>query len=341
MSMSLPKTKKRPGALIMTIPLVKEEMIPSTVLEFAEYYFKKKAEMKMTPPAQIQILKDSFYNIYDQLMRNLNLNPNPCSDCIACNKTCMNLSNVRVLKYDEETIPYEFSIYSDDNTQGKQFVSVVKGKTVCKVKNTVVKKTGFATGEIGSEKTNFNYNITLFILIWEITIQNYVSDLCRTDEELRVLNVTVPKITNYYLNNIENEFMEITMTMDYVKTVPLSYTNYDRCIEILDRLKTTYNILHNDTHTENIRQTLSGQIVLFDWGKGSLGNGIPSTSGLYGQMTQEDFTNWLDASAQLKANNYAPGKTTDLYGGKLHTKNKKRTKNKKHTKKLKVKKARK
>ena len=40
--MSLPKTKKRPGALIMTIPLVKEEMIPSTVLEFAEYYFKKK-----------------------------------------------------------------------------------------------------------------------------------------------------------------------------------------------------------------------------------------------------------------------------------------------------------
>jgi hypothetical protein len=75
-------------------------------------------------------------------------------------------------------------------------------------------------------------------------------------------------------------------------------------------------MFHNDTHSENIRQTKEGEIVLFDWGKGNLSNNSASTSGLYQGMTREDFTNWLDASAQLAKGDYFRDKVTELYGGK-------------------------
>ena len=120
------------------------------------------------------------------------------------------------------------------------------------------------------------------------------------------------------------------MIMDYIETMPLTYENYPKTIEILDTLQNKYNIFHNDTHSDNIRQTKEGKIVLLDWGKGSiLDNANPSISGLYDEMNEEiGFKAWLEASELLKNGDYFRENANNIYGGK----NKKLNKTRKYKK---------
>ena len=203
-----------------------------------------------------------------------------------------------LLKHEESTtvnIPqYEFSMVSnlaDKAADHPTFISTVSEKTVCRIENQVVKKTKFS-------KHSYNVEFTLFLLILEITIQNYVHDLCnKTEANLK--DLIVPKITAYYF---DADAAEVTMIMEYVDTQPLSYANYDKCIEILKHLRDEHNIFHNDTHADNIRQTKDGKkIVMLDWGKGNLINNNPSITGLYEGMTLSvGFADWLNSKNLLK-----------------------------------------
>ena len=214
-------------------------------------------------------------------------------------------TKVKVLKTDNATVPFELSINKTESDI-EIIKSIVSYKKVCKIGNTVLKKTKFID-------TN---NASIFVLTLEIAIQNYVHELCKKKSELK--DLYVPEINDYFLTDSNNE---IVMSMDYVDTEPLSFENLEKCISILDYLRTK-KIYHNDTHTENVRQTkIEQKIVLFDWGKANIESITPSSTGLYKNITKEEFNNWINAQADIIKGKYKISASEDLYGGQFKKNN--------------------
>lgn len=229
-------------------------------------------------------------------------------------------TKVNVLKTDKATVPFELSINKTES-EIEIIKSIVSYKKVCKIDKTVLKKTKFID-------TN---NASIFVLTLEIAIQNYVHELCKKNSELK--DLYVPEINDYFLTDSNNE---IVMSMDYVDTEPLSFENLKECISILDYLRQK-KIYHNDTHTENVRQTKTEpkKIVLFDWGKANIESITPSSTGLYKKMEKEEFNNWINAHDTIIKGKYETSAGVDLYGGQFKKNN---IKNKKiKSKKLKTK----
>jgi hypothetical protein len=210
------------------------------------------------------------------------------------------ISQIELVKHDNESVPYELVI---ENTIYK---SVINEKTVCKLldSNFIIKKSKFKKDDITS----------IFVLCLEITVQNFVSNLPKTNG-LEMLKV--PLITNFFLNTINKQYNEIVMYMEYIETIPLNVSYLTKCIEILEILRNEYNIFHNDTHSDNVRQTDTNEIVLFDWGKTNFESIHPSSSGLYKNMDSNQFNEWLCASFLLKNGIYdtTTTKFKDLFGG--------------------------
>ena len=254
-----------------------------------------------------------FMQIYDNIFSNINYKEKKCEQCIACDK--FNSDKDNILK--DSSMKVSYTLVLDENNV---LESLIKNKMVCKINDDVVKKSLFNSGE----------NVTIFLLIWEIAIQNYLNMLCKTDPNL--IKLSVPLIKEHYLTD-NNEFSEIIMLMDYIETIPLKKENLKQTISLLDYLISEYNIFHNDTHSENIRQTSDGQIVFLDWGKGNLSSASPSQSGLYPEIT--DFYKWLEHS-DLKG--YPTDKVGPFfYGGKKSKKKTNKKTNKKSNKKSKKK----
>lgn len=323
---SIIRKRKSPPAL--DIKINNEDAKPSTVEEFIYYFFRKMAEKKkLTNPHIIDDIRKNCMDIYDNLKKNDYDNCGDicleCSDCTSI-KTCSGEN--KLLKQDKNIITIEFEIFGNDSDRGRDntFISTLSGSTVCKIKNKVVKKISF-----NNKTPTWNYPLTLFILILEIAIQNYASVIISGEAELYKHSI-IPRITDYYLHDISDDYTEVVMIMDYIETMPLTYENYPKTIEILDTLQNKYNIFHNDTHSDNIRQTKEGKIVLLDWGKGSiLDNANPSISGLYDEMNEEiGFKAWLEASELLKNGDYFRENANNIYGGK----NKKLNKTRKYKK---------
>ncbi len=231
-------------------------------------------------------------------------------------------TKVQVLKTDNSPVPFELLINKTESDI-EIIKSIVSYKKVCKIDKTVLKKTKFSD-------TN---NASIFVLTLEIAIQNYVHELCKI-EDTPLNNLYVPEINDYFLTDSNNE---IVMSMDYVDTEPLSFNNIDKCISILDYLRGK-KIYHNDTHTENVRQTKTEpkKIVLFDWGKANIESITPSSTGLYKDMKEEDFNNWINAHDTIITGKYEITAGVDLYGGQFKKNNIKSKKIK--SKKLKSKK---
>ena len=101
-----------------------------------------------------------------------------------------------------------------------------------------------------------------------------------------------------------------------IQNVAFGNLSIDKCIEILQILRDKYSIFHNDTHSENVRQTRDDKLVIFDWGKANIEKISPSSSGLYDRMSLLAFNKWLCASYLLKKGIYEIDETIPLYGGK-------------------------
>ena len=319
MSNPIKRTLKRPAPL--SIPEGVDtglDLSDKTVEYYKNLFFKKMEERQMKERedtqnlaalnTQLDVLFNAFQSIYSTLISNTIVECEMSNEC-----------NILFYNSDYGKVANELEIYSDDSERGKDSTHIFNliDTTVCRKDDKILKKIRF----FKSDTNRNNGNIALFILIWEITLQNYVNQLTQTDTELK--NLKVPLITDYYLNEKDN-VMEVLMIMEYIDTVPLEFpTKYEDCIRILIYLKTKYNIFHNDTHNGNIKQTSDGpsdgpQIVLLDWGKGTIGKGQPSTSGIYTDMTAEDFKNWLHSSEQLKTGEYGLTRMpTEIFGGKI------------------------
>ena len=325
MSNPIKRTLKRPAPL--SIPKGVDtglDLSDKTVEYYKNLFFKKMEErqIKEREDKQLVVLLNAFESIYIKLISNKNVECEMSNECNSCfekytkrDYTCGNNTNILFYNSDYGKVANEIEIYSDDSERGKDSTHIFNliDTTVCRKDDKILKKIRF----FKSDTNRNNGNIALFILIWEITLQNYVNQLTQTDAELK--NLKVPLITDYYLNEKDN-VMEVLMIMEYIDTVPLEFpTKYKDCIRILIYLKTKYNIFHNDTHNGNIKQTSDGpQIVLLDWGKGTIGKGQPSTSGIYTDMTAEDFENWLHSSEQLKTGDYGLTRMpTEIFGGKI------------------------
>jgi hypothetical protein len=321
------KRKKGPPGLVFKNSPEKVKSPTKNVDQFKDLYFSKFTGNKTARELQTR---------FEVIQSTIGKNPGVemCTpELLSCDKPpSRDKSHEKhtiecMLKHEESTkdnIPqYEFSMVSnlaDKEADHPTFTSTVTEKTVCRIKNQVVKKTKF-----NSEHPRYNVEFTLFLLILEITIQNYVHDLSLKD-------LIVPKITDYYF---DADKAEVTMIMKYVDTEPLSYDNYPKCIEILQHLKDNYSIFHNDTHSDNIRQTKDGKIVMLDWGKGNLINNNPSITGLYKGMTEPNgFAEWLNSKNLLKpvdttgltpkakakaiadAQKYVPENSNPIFGGR-------------------------
>ena len=319
MSNPIKRTLKRPAPL--SIPEGVDtglDLSDKTVEYYKNLFFKKMEERQMKERedtqnlaalnTQLDVLFNAFQSIYSTLISNTIVECEMSNEC-----------NILFYNSDYGKVANELEIYSDDSERGKDSTHIFNliDTTVCRKDDKILKKIRF----FKSDTNRNNGNIALFILIWEITLQNYVNQLTQTDTELK--NLKVPLITDYYLNEKDN-VMEVLMIMEYIDTVPLEFpTKYEDCIRILIYLKTKYNIFHNDTHNGNIKQTKQTsdgqqQIVLLDWGKGTIGKGQPSTSGIYTDMTAEDFENWLHSSEQLKTGDYSLTRMpTEIFGGKI------------------------
>ena len=86
-------------------------------------------------------------------------------------------------------------------------------------------------------------------------MQNYVLEIIKEDIFFEDHTTLIPSISEYYLHELEDSpgVFEVVMIMDFIKNNPLQ--NYEKVISILQHLKEKHRIFHNDTHTENIRQT--------------------------------------------------------------------------------------
>jgi hypothetical protein len=327
------RTLKRPAPLSISEEVdTGLDLSDKTVEYYKNLFFTKMKERQMKEREdkqnlaalnrQLDVLLNAFESIYSKLISNKNVEYEMSNECNRCfenyekgDYTCVNNTNILFYNSDYGKVANELEIYSDDSERGKDSTHIFNliDTTVCRKDDKILKKIRF----FKSDTNRNNGNIALFILIWEITLQNYVNQLTQTDAKLT--NLKVPLIIDYFLNEKDN-VMEVLMIMEYIDTVPLEFpTKYEDCIRILVYLKTKYNIFHNDTHNGNIKQTSDGeQIVLLDWGKGTIGKGQPSTSGIYSDMTAEDFKNWLHSSEQLKTGEYGlTSMPTEIFGGKI------------------------
>ena len=318
--------KRRPGPLPVLVPdnlIMSNEKI-YTVLEIAMLFFKNNTilynkfvetynKLIQKPINEIIQKQNDKCNINTPLISNIESGYESGSSIN--NSVRKRKDNTKILKHDTAQIPYEL-LLTDYEGNITTLKSIVTEKKVCKFGNVVIKKTKF------SDKNNSS----IFVLTLEITMQNYVNELCKTDKRLN--NLYVPLINKYFLSD-ENQ--EIVMSMEYVNTEPISFTNLNECISILKTLR-EYNIYHNDTHTENVRQTISEpkQIVLFDWGKVNIQTIMPSSTGLYDMQddehTEKKFNMWLNAPELIRLREYNVDSMLDLYGGRLLKKNHKKTK---------------
>jgi len=347
------RKKKRPAGFSVEINTVTEPTIDVanyTVNEFISFYFSKMREKiieetEITTYDQekyreiIMNLEERCINVYNNLINGEKYKYSNCSICKKCsdcafNKTCSGEN--KVFKQETNNIDVEFEIFGKADEKGKDntFMLTLTGITVCKITNKVVKKTRFK-----KEGPEWKYNLTLFILIWEIVMQNYVLEIITEDSFFQKHSTLIPSISEYYLHKLEDshDVFEVVIIMEYIENEPLEFTNYEKAISILHRLKKKHRIFHNDTHTENIRQTNKGEIVLLDWGKGSIISiANPSMSGLYEEMSENvGFKDWQTAPSQLKEGSYFRENSNMIYGGKRKKHKKKHTRKHTHKKKLK------
>ena len=184
---------------------------------------------------------------------------------------------------------------------------------------------------------NKSQNATLFMITLEITMQKMAYEILKANDYLKD-KVIIPKITNHYqVDSYDKESYEIIIEMEYIEHKQLEQNNVDTAKNALEELR-KHDIYHFDTHTDNIRQTEEGKIVILDFGKAQITKipDIHSTTGLYEAYKQDadgkqipvtfDYPKWASRTdPNLKWN-----ENVNFYGGK---KNKSKRKTKKGKKK--------
>jgi hypothetical protein len=194
-------------------------------------------------------------------------------------------------------------------------------------------------GTYEKEQTYF----TLFKAIFEITMQLLASEIVKSDEAIRALNVTVPKITDYYLI-INGEDMKIVIEMEYIENEPLKdEEQLLRAHDALTILREKYKIFHNDSHKDNIRRIHdSDRIVLFDWDVSTIGPSKTqqfSPSGISFKreiINKKYFDNWITMKLlPIDSMGHTLGGKSRKHKKLKKTKKMKKSKKSKKTKKIK------